>query len=642
MSTTSTTTALSTGWTRARRSAWAHRGGLVGTALVLALAGALLAVAGVLAESGLRTSGDVAAGSGLLLVLASSFAGTVVLVVVPVVIATVALALRGRRRELALLRTVGATGSQLRRQVGAEVLVVGAVAAPVGAAVGLVLARALTPLLRDAGVVAPGGTLTIGALPVVAATALVLPVAGAAAWVAARESVRVAPGQAVRESTVEAGPVGVVRRTAALVVGLLGLAAAFSPVLVPGTVGGASAATSAFLLVGAAALAGPLLLERAFADSARWAGSVGPAGRLALANLRGFSRRLTVVVVPLALVLTAGVAQTTVDRTVTEAARVQLDDGLTADLVASTPGPEQAAAAALLPGVTGTTLLTSAPARVLSDPDLAGVADALAWEPTTVRSVAPGETGLLVDPDVRDGSLADLAGADTVAVSSDATFGTGVRLGDTVSLRWADGSTTTPTVVAVYGRGLGFGDYLVGPRGLDAHAADVGDRSLLVDTAPGAATDVRARLAGLGLEAVAPATYVESATATGAAERRLSAVLLLALLGFVLLAAANTLVMVTVRRRAELALYARTGATRRQLVRMVLVEATLTGALAWVIGTLAVVPTVLGVGWGMLGPVVPPVDLSAYLALSAVVVLLPVVTTVPVAARLVRQPGGLS
>ncbi|WP_244931015.1 ABC transporter permease [Nocardioides sp. W7] len=632
---------MSSTWTLARRSAWAHRAGLTGTALVLALAGLLLAVAGALAESGLRTSGDdAAADGGLLLLLAGSFSGTVITVVVLVVAATVSLALRGRRRELAQLRAVGATRSQLRSLIGAEVLLVGLVAAPLGAVAGVLLAGLLTPLLRDAGAIAAGGSLTLSPLPVLGAAALVLPVAWLSSRLAARETLRAAPGQAVRTSTVEARSIGVVRRGAAVAVALLGLAAAFSPLLVPGTVGSAGAATSAFLLVGAAALAGPLLIGRAFAGAARWDRLLGPAGRLGVANLRGFSQRLSIVVVPLALALTTGTAQTTVDRTVAEATRAQLVDGLDADLVATASGgvpPYAADAVADLPGVAGTTALAAAPARVRIDPDLDGVIDALAWEPTTVRSLGPGSTGLLLDPDVSSGSLADLATPGTVAVSSDATFDTGFRIGGTVPLRWADGTTSRPRVVAVYERGLGFGDYLVGPATLDQHRAERTVESLLVEASPGALDDVRTGLAGLGLRPTSPSAYAESATAAGDAERRLSTVLLLALLAFVFLAAANTLVMVTVRRRDELRLYGRTGATRAQLIRMAVVEATLTGGLAWLIGTLAVLPAVLGVGFGMLGPAVPPVDLTAYLLLSAAVLALPLLTVVPVAARMVRR-----
>lgn len=625
----------------ARRSAWAHRASLTGTVLVLALAGLLLAIAGVLAESGVRSgSGTDGAdtGGGLLLLLAGSFSGTVSVVVVLVLVSTVSLSLAGRRRELALLAAIGATRPQLRRQVGLEVLLAGLVATPVGATGGVLLAGLLTPLLRESGALAAGGTLFLSPLPVLGATALVLPVAWLAARLAARETLRRAPGQAVRSSTVETHTLGGVRRAAAAAtVAVLGLAAAGSPLVVPGTVGSASAATSAFLLVAAAALAGPALVALAFAHTARWEPHLGPAARLAVANLRGFSRRLSVVVVPLALTLTAGTAQTTVDRTVAEAARAQLNDGLTAGLVVTAPADEaraDLAAISSMAGVEGATTLADVPARVLTDPDLDGVIDALAWESTSVRVLEPGATGLLLDPDVSTGSLDDLTRPDTVAVSSDAALMAGLRLGDTTALRWSTGSTTRPTVVAVYESGLGFGDYLVGADASTSQATTV---AVLIDPVAGQTMQVATRLAALGLTVRSPSAYAEVATTAGDAERRLSAVLLLGLLAFVLLAAANALALATVRRRPELRLYARTGATARQLLRMAATEAALTGVLAWLVGTLAVTPAVLGVGLGLLGPTVPPVDLTAYAALSATVLALPMLVVVPVTTWLVRQ-----
>lgn len=615
-----------------RRSAWAHRAGLAGTGLVVALAALLVSVAGVLAETGLRQGGSDP-GAGLLLVLASSFAGTVLLVVVLVVVATVSLALRGRLRELALLRTVGATRAQLRRQIGAEVLLVGALAAPSGAAAGMLAARSLTTLMHDAALLHAGDSLALSPLPVLGATAVVLPIAWIAAQVAARGALQRSATEALRDSAVEAGTVGVVRRVAALVVAGLGLASAMSPLVVPGTVGSAAAATSAFLLVGAAALAGPLLITGVLARTRGAQRRLGVAGRLAVTNVRGFSRRLTVVVVPLALALTAGTAQTTVDRTVARAAETQLREGVRADLVVA--APTDASGATDLPGVIATSTLSAAPARVRTDADLDGVVDALAWEPTTVRSLT-ATADPLVDLDVTAGSLAGLSAPDTVAISGDATFDTGFGIGSRVPLRWADGSTSTPTVVAVYERGLGFGDYLVDPGTLAGHEPH--PEVLLVDAAEGADAEVATGLAGLGLHAESPASYAESATTAGTAERRLSTVLLLGLLAFVFLAAANTLVLVTSRRRGELLLYSRTGATRRQLLRMTTVEALITGGLAWLVGTAAVVPSVLGVGFGLLGPVVPPVDLGTYLALSAAVLLLPLLGVVPSAARVLR-PG---
>lgn len=631
-------------WTLARRSAWAHRAGLVGTAAVLALGGALLAVSGVLTESGLRAGSSPDDPHGGLLLLAGSLSGTVLIVVVMFVAATITLALRGRRRELALLRAVGATGAQIHRLVTIEVLLVGAVSAPVGAMAGVLASGLLNPLLQDAGIISPAESLDRGALPVIAATLLLLPVAWLAARIAARETLRVPPNQAVRTSTVETGGIGPVRRISAVVLGVLGLASAFSPVFVPGTIGGASAAISAFLLVGAAALAGPLLIEWVFSRIAGWSLFGRPTGQLAVANVRGFSRRLTVVVVPLALALTAGTAQTTVDRTVSEAAELQLRDGIRADLVATSPqglAPDAIDLVTGLPGVEGSTVLDSAPAQVLTDPDLEGFMDSLAWEPTTVRSLTAGPTGLLVDLDVSDGSLDDLARPDTIAVSTDALFATGVGVGNAVKMRWSDGTTTEPTVVATYQRGLGFGDYTAGPETLAEHASDdVPARvfeSVLVTVTPEAGADVRAALAAQGLDVLTPAAQASTATESSEAEQRLGTVLLLALLAFIFVAAANTLVMATAGRGHELQLYGRTGATRGQLVTMTLVEASLTAVLAWIIGTIAVAPAVLGVGFGMLGLTVPPIDLTVYLVLSAGVLVLPLLTVVPTAILRIRQ-----
>ncbi|WP_141013355.1 FtsX-like permease family protein [Nocardioides sambongensis] len=618
---------MSTTASLARRSVWAHRSGFIGTLLVLGLAALLLAVAGVLAESGLR---GAASDGGTLLMLAGSYASIVLVVAVLVVAVTVSLALRGRRREFALYRTIGATPSQLRTQVGSEVLLLAAIATPVGAAAGLYLPHRLGPLLRDAGLLAPHAAVALSPAPVLCSILLVLPVAWWAARLALRQTLRSAPGQAVRASTIESPRVGTARQVAAVVVAGAGFATAFSPLLLPGALGGASAAISAFLLIGAAGLAGPLLVRWSFTRSSVVEGRLGAPGRLAAANLRGFSHRLTAVVIPLALAITTGTAQTTVDRTVTEATAAQLRDGLQADLVVSSPDPAELAAATQLPGVTATTTLTAHRVQVSTDPELERLVGALAWEPTTLQSIAPGPSGLLIDADTRAGSLADLTGTDTVALSRDAALVAGFGIGGEVAIRWPDAPTTHARVVAIYERGLGFGDYLVGPRA-DGNQDEAQVDTLLIGTTPGAANDVRTAAAGLGLDVTSVTSYAEAASTASGAERTLTTLLLLALLAFVLIAAVNTLVMVTLRRRSELRLYALTGATRRQLVRMVLLESLVTGGLAWLLGTLAVLPAVVGVSTGMLGLGVPPVDLRAYLTLSFLALVLPVLAVVPAA-----------
>ncbi|WP_182525232.1 FtsX-like permease family protein [Nocardioides dongkuii] len=603
----------------------AHWAATAGTALVVALAAAMTALTGALLESGLRVPDGE---GGPLVAVASSFAGTALVLVVIVVAATTTLALRRRRREFALLRAVGATRGQVRRLVATELLVLAAVAAPLGAVPGLLLAGSLDSVLVEAGVVPAGYTSALSPLPVLGAVLLVVPTTLLAGWLAARESVRTAPTEAIRESATEAAPVGRVRRAAAVLTAVAGLVAAFTPLFVPGTIGGATAATSAFLLIGAAAFAGPVLVEWAFGHAARAASDRrGAPTRLALGNMRGFSRRLTTVVVPLALVLAVGTTQGTVDHAVQRAATEQLDAALGTRLVATSAtalDTDDLAALSEEAGVTGVVALGEAPAQVRTDDD-DGLPDSLVWETTTLRSVPPTVDPAVLDPGITEGSLAGLAGADTVAISTDTAFETGRGLGDDLHAR-LDGTDVALEVTAIYDRGLGLGDVLVGPATLAAHEVTPTVHLALVET------DGPAEVDGT----VPTARYVADATSVDAASQRLSSLLTLILLLFVGLGSLNALVLVTAGRRDELRLLHRTGATGRQLLTMTTVEAVVTGVTAWAIGTVAVLPAVVGVSVGLLGAGVPVVDLPTYGALSGAVIVLTVAATALTASRTVR------
>ncbi|WP_432493220.1 FtsX-like permease family protein [Kineococcus auxinigenes] len=625
-------------WQLASAGVRAHRGAFAGTALVLAVAAAAVAVTGVLFESGLRTrsAGDALAG-GLLVALASSYAGTLLVVVVMVVAATVSLALRGRRREFALLRAVGATPNQVRRAVTLEVAVVSLVAAPPGALLGLLGARLLDPLLVRSGMVGPGFTSALSPLPVLLAVVLIVATAVPVGRLGAREAARTAPTAALRQSAVEAGRVGPARRIAALALTAGGLAAASSPLWVPGVQGSATAAISSFLLVGAAALAGPVLVGWLFDRLARVHPSAGgPAAVLAVRNVRGFSRRLTTVVVPLALVVAAATVQSSVDQAITVAAEQEMTAALTADLVV-TPAEGSADAVgrvAAVPGVAAAVPLATVPAQVRTDDEDLAVAGGLAWEPAALR-VVPGELAGTLDPGVVEGGLAGLGAADTVAISTDTAFQTRVGLGDTLTLQLGD-DVVEADVVAVFSRGLGVAGLITGPATAEAHGLPVVPDTVLVDVGPGTAPrDAAAAISALGVTATDVGTHVTTATRSAGGENDIGTALLLVLLGVVAVGAASTLALTTAARREEFALLHRTGTTRRQLVAMTTVEALITGATACAIGTVAVVPSLIGVGAGLLdGP--PVVDLPTYGTVSVAVVAFALVATAVSARRTTR------
>jgi putative ABC transport system permease protein len=615
---------MSAVWSSARSAVRVHRGSMAGSAVVVALAAALLTATGVWIEAGVRlAAGSSDPEASLLVTVASSFAGTAVLIALLVVASTFAGALRPRAREFALLRAVGATTRQVRQLVAAEVLLVFAVAAPLGAVPGLLLAPLLRRVLADGGIVPAGFAATPSPWPVLGALALLVPTALLGARMAGRESARLSPASAVQRSAVEPAGLPRARVLTAVVLAGGGLAVAFVPFVAPGLLGSAAATTSAFLLLIAAALIGPLLV--------RWAaergltltrGRAGAVPTLALANARGFSRRLTGVVVPLALLLALGTVQSGVNGAVVDAAEQQVRDGLTADLVVRNPTAEQAAEVAGLPGVAaaGTTALVPAQVRVDEEDEDLPFLDGLSWEATALRTV-PVDGGL-VDPDVRSGSLADLARAGTIAVSSEAALGGTASVGDPVAVR-VDGTETALTVVAVYERGLGLGDYLVGSAGPAV------DATLLV-RASGDVAATRDAVAATGLVVDDVDGYARTVRDAAAGEQGLSAALLLALLAFVAVGAGNALVQLVGSRRAELALLRRTGATRRQLLRMVATESVLITGTALVVGLAAVLPALLGVGQGLLGVPLPVLDPVVLGSLVGVVVLIGI--TLPVAA----------
>ena len=596
-------------WSFARSAVRAYRSSFAGSFLIVAAAAALLSANGVLFESGIR--GD----APLLTTVAASFAGTAILVVVLVVASTFGAALRQRNAQFALLRAVGATAAQVRSMVTAEVALVFAVAAPLGAIPGLFAANLLTPVLVSGGIVPAGVALTVTPLPVVAALLLLFPTALVAARLAARNVTRLSPTAAVRGTAAESSRLSPARRLTAAGLAAGGVVVAATPFFVPGELGSAAGATSAFLLISAAALAGPALVAGVARRAARATrSSRNAAGMLALVNSRGFSRRLTSAIIPLALFLALGTVQTGVNGSMVDAAGMQLRDGLGSDMVLTSPDgvtPRQAADVAATPGIEAVVAssVVAGEVKVESDDDLGG----LSWEQAGIRSLG-GSTDGLIDARVTAGSLDDLAREGTIAVSGSSLFGTGKSVGDTVGLRFDGSPETTATIVAVYDRGLGFGEYLVGdaslPDGIRPAAADV-------LFARGAAD-----VASAGLEAVSVDDYVDDTVAGAASQQELSAILLFVLIFFVAIAAANTLVMLTSARRAEFALLRRVGATRRQLTSMVATESLFVMVTALVIGTVAVLPALVGVAYGMLGGLSLAIDWPVYGALAAAVVLI--------------------
>ncbi|MEU0008282.1 FtsX-like permease family protein [Streptomyces sp. NPDC006314] len=281
----------------------------VGLAVSLFLAIATVTLFGSLFAADTTTSAatrKAAAGPGLM-VIAAAFGEIAVLVAFFSVVNALGFALRQQHRELALLRTIAATPRQARRLAGGQVIATTLLVTAPGWVVGAAAARRFLTELQQLGMAAPGVRVPGTPTPMLVALAATLIVGLAAATVAARRISRVAPAAALTASSTEHGRTGAPRLlagTGALVGGgLLLRLAATRPAEQPDKAGQAALLGSLVLLI-AVALVGPLAVRVLAAGLGAPLRALAPGtGWLADANLRGYARRLSSAVVPVAMLV---------------------------------------------------------------------------------------------------------------------------------------------------------------------------------------------------------------------------------------------------------------------------------------------------------------------------------------------------
>lgn len=223
-------------------------------------------------------------GNGNLLTMVVLVFATISLFVAAIVIAnTFQVLVAQRTRELALLRCVGASTSQVRRSVYAEAFATGLIASIIGVLAGYGLAAGVAALSQtgSAGIqlgapTANAGHITIGIVAGVAVTM-------AAAVLPARRATRVLPIAALRpvESAHASSRAGVVRLVIAAVLIAGGSALLIAGALGVGLMAGLTGGVICFVGV---LLASSLLVPLAVRGVGSLVGFTGVPGRLAAAN----------------------------------------------------------------------------------------------------------------------------------------------------------------------------------------------------------------------------------------------------------------------------------------------------------------------------------------------------------------------
>jgi putative ABC transport system permease protein len=520
-------------------------------------------------------AGDPRAFDRVQLVAVLAAGGGMTLAIATFVLAgTIAFAVERRRREIALLRAVGATPGQVRRRLLRQTAVIGLSAGVAGCGLATALFAPFTDALVSVGLAPEGFVVAPHWLPYAIAVAVGGVVALLATLVAARRALAVRPGEALVESSLPLRRMSPVRA----LLGLVALGGGLTLVIVLASGAIAYATLAAFCFMIAVALLGPYVIGWPAALAGRTLPAGGGAGFLASSALASGRFRTGAVGAAIALVVALagtqvlGIATAQRSTQRTTAARVHADHVLVAR--AGDGLPPSVAAAAKLEGARAAGVVSTD--VFLLDDGLTHEGDS--W---VAAGLDPAAARGTLDLGVRAGSL-DAVRGDGIAVSDTLAEAGGVRVGSVLHARLADATPAALRVVAIYRRANGLGDIVLPHELALAHAAAALDSAVFLT----GAQDLRAVARAVpAVEVRSRAAYLDGVRAEGQDAARAQWVIVALMILVAVMAAFNTGAMAAAERRRELVLARLSGATRAQVIGALTLE--------------TLVTTVTGIGVGV-------------------------------------------
>ena len=570
-------------------------------------------------------AGDRSAYDRIQLVAVIASGGGITLAVAIFVLGgTVAYSAERRRRQIALLRAVGATPGQVRAMLLRETAAIGLLAGVAGCLVATALFRVFARALTSVGLAPDGFVIAPSWIPYAIAVGVGVAVAALATLLAVRRALAARPGEALVESATPARRLGIVRA----LLGMIALGGGLTLVIVLSTSALAFATLAALLFIIGVAFLGPMLLGWPAAFAGRALLPAGGAGFLAGSGLRAGRFRVGALGAAVALVvaltgtqvLSIATAQRTTQRVTAE--RVHANRVIVPRAGGGLP-PALASSLARLPGVTATGVVSTE--VYLLNPSLANNSsswNAAGLDPSSARST--------LALDVQAGSL-DAVRGNGVAVSDTLARAGGVRVGRVLPARLADATPAELRVVAIYHRANGLGD-IVMPHDLALeHAAAPLDSAVFISgRGAGLASGLRAIVAAVPTAVVQSRTeYLADVKAQGQQQSQAQWAIAALMIVIAAMAALNTGALAAAERRRELILARLCGATRGQVIRAWTLDSFLTTVAGITMGAVVAMLSLAGAGsdptggaiaipWGQAGLV-----LGGGLALGLVGALLP-------------------
>jgi putative ABC transport system permease protein len=516
------------------------------------------------------------------------FAGVALLVGSFVIWNTFNVLVAQRRREVALLRAVGATRRQILGGVLAEAAAIGLVSGLMGLLSGVGLAIGIRSLLGAVGVDIPSTSPAIETRTLVVGMVVGLGVTAIAALLPAWSSTRVAPMEALRDVVPVSRSSGRLRHlagwsTTAVGAGLL---------LICSLLGNQRWWTVVATLTTFAGLVfvGPSL-ARGLAHLAD-RGRPGGGWRMAARNVGRSSRRAAATALALTIGLTVVVAVAVTADSLKDSVTEAVNGGNRSDLI-------------LEPAGAGMGISPSIAELLRGRADVQEVVELREWgariggQGQLVTGVDAQGLDEVIDLGMETGQVTDLAPG-RILVSTTNARDLGVRVGDDLVVTFPETGTKTFEVAGTFSRGsLINARYVMSMPDFAANVTSRLDGAILMNSAPGidpaqAKSAIEAALTDYpNVEVNTPSDITRDARAS--VDQLLGIVTALLLLAVVvaILGIVNTLALSVVERTRELGLMRAVGATRRQVRAVVRRESVLMSLLGALTGV------ALGVGAGV-------------------------------------------
>ncbi|HYI81534.1 MAG TPA: FtsX-like permease family protein [Thermoleophilaceae bacterium] len=547
------------------------------------------------AENAQRETDEIGSDLGFLKIALLVFAGISVVVGAFLIFNIFSITVAQRIREFGLLRTLGASRSQILSAVLGEALFIGLAGAVVGLFAGLGFAAGINALFKSFGIDLPNTGLVFATRTVLISLLLGVGVTIVAALTPALRATRVSPMAALLEAELpDRRRRGLIT---AVVAGLLG-AGGFAMLLL-GLFGDVESASSAAGLMGAGAAAilfstalySPRLV-RPLASVAGWPLERlrGLTGRLARENALRKPGRTAVtsaaLMIGLALVVFVTVFAAGINRSIASA----IDNNFAGDLtIQSTDGfspiPSSIARdVKRVPGVGDVGSIRFSYAKVGGETGQ-----------QRISGVDPATIGGVFNFDVTDGSseaIAELTPRQAVVDEAYAKSND-LALGDVLRVLTPTGRRAAFEIVAaVKDRTDYLGSFVIDQAAMARAFGETRDTYVLVGTAPGAdAAAVEQRVKRLVATRYPSAEALDQEELKSSQEEQVAGIvnLIYALLSLAVIVSIfgifNTLALSIHERTRELGMLRAVGMTRRQVRRVVRYEAVITALIGALLGT---------------------------------------------------------